>query len=197
MEKMSNSQIDTKTYSKNTCKSVFPLLVINRKGKIMAYLSSFELLQCWWGAPILACDSLILCLSGLMLYLKYPHSSIGTCINKQETGWGNAVSYERSSFVYKANSFLSVLSLHRVGDGMEMQTHRQTQEKTASLISILLSAVINYFIIIHFLYSQEMFPGCLYYEYLIQFFHKPNNLCRRSSEQIQRGKCQLFWFAKS
>lgn len=100
----------------------------------------------------------LLCLSGLMLYLKYPHSSIGTCINKQETGWGNAVSYERSSFVYKANSFLSVLSSDRVGDGMETQTHRQTQEKTAPLISILLSAVINYFIIIHFLCSQEMFP---------------------------------------
>lgn len=85
----------------------------------MACPSSFELLRCSWGAPILARDLFTLCLSGLMLYLKYPHSSIGTCINKQETGWGNAVSYERSSFVYKANSFLSVLSLDSVGDGME------------------------------------------------------------------------------
>lgn len=46
--------------------------------------------------------------------------------------------------------------LDGVGDGMETQTQRQTQEKTASFISILLSAAINYFIIIHFPYSEEM-----------------------------------------
>lgn len=49
-----------------------------------------------------------------------------------------------------------MLSFDGVGDGMETQTQRQTQEKTAPFISILLSALINYFIIIHFSYSQEM-----------------------------------------
>lgn len=35
-------------------------------------------------------------------------------------------------------------SVGRVGDGMEAQAQRQTQEKTAPLINILPSAVINY-----------------------------------------------------
>lgn len=42
------------------------------------------------------------------------------------------------------------------GRRMETQAQKQTQEKTAPLISILLSAMINYFIITHSLCSQEM-----------------------------------------
>lgn len=49
-----------------------------------------------------------------------------------------------------------MLSFDGVGDGMETQIQRQTQEKTAPFISILLSAMINYFIIIHVSCSQEM-----------------------------------------
>lgn len=64
--------------------------------------------------------------------------------------------HTRSSFVYNKDSFSSMFCLDGVGDGMETQTQRQTQEKTASFISILLSAAINYFIIIHFPYSEEM-----------------------------------------
>lgn len=132
----------------------------------------------------------LLCLSGLKLYLKYPHSSTGTCINKQETGWGNTVSHKRSTFVYNDDSFLSMLSLDRVGDGMETQTQRQTQEKTAPFISILLLAVINYFITIHFSYSQEM----ILWLFVLRasnrdLFQKTNNLCLRSSEQVKCRKC--------
>lgn len=83
-----------------------------------------------------------------------------------------------------------MLTLDRVGDGMETQTQRQTQEKTAPFISILLSAVINYFITIHFSYSQEM----ILWLFVLQasnrdLFQKTNNLCMRSSEQVKCRKC--------
>lgn len=83
-----------------------------------------------------------------------------------------------------------MLSLDRVGDGMETQTQRQTQEKTEPFISILLSAVINYFIIIHFSYSQEIILW-LFVLWVpnTDFFQKTNNLCMRSSEQVKCRKC--------
>jgi len=68
--------------------------------------------------------------------------------------------HTRSAFIYNDDSFLSMLSLDRVGDGMETQTQRQTREKTAPFISVLLSAVMICFIIIHFLCSQEMLLCC-------------------------------------
>lgn len=83
-----------------------------------------------------------------------------------------------------------MLSFDGVGDGMETQTQRQTQEKTAPFISILLLALINYFIIIHFSYSQEMILWLfVLWASKMDIFQKTNILCMRTSEQVKRRKC--------
>lgn len=126
------------------------------KGKRMAYTCSFKMLQRWWGALLLGCDPFTSVFIRSDALLKIPAFLYGHLYKQAGDRLGKCMWHKRSSFVYNHDSFLSMLSLDRVGNGMETESWRQTQEKPAPFISILLSATINCFIIIHLSYSQEM-----------------------------------------